>query len=55
MKISGTVDDELYDWMLKKIEDRFFYNQSHAIELGLKKLKEEDGGAAIEKKGGGSR
>ena len=42
MKISGTIDDDLYKWMQKRIGDRSFYNQSHAIELGLKKLKEDE-------------
>ena len=42
MKVSGTVDDDLYEWMQKKIGERSFYNQSHAIELGLKKLREDE-------------
>jgi len=54
MKVSGTIDDELYDWLLNKIKDRYFYNRSHAIELGLKKLKdEEDGRDTVEIKGRG--
>lgn len=43
MKVSGTVDDEIYRWMKKKISDGTFYNPSHAIQRGLIKLKEEDG------------
>lgn len=42
MKVSGTIDKDLYQWMVRKIEKRSFYNQSHAIELGLKRLKEEE-------------
>ena len=42
MKVSGTVDDELFKWMKKKINDGTFYNPSHAIQRGLVKLKEED-------------
>ena len=42
MKVSGTVDDELYKWMKKKIGDGTFYNPSHAIQQGLVKLKRED-------------
>jgi hypothetical protein len=44
MKVSGTVDDELYKWMKKKIGDGTFYNPSHAIQRGLVKLKEETDG-----------
>lgn len=51
MKVSGTINDELFTWMQKRIEERSFYNQSHAIELGLKKLREEDGKSTMEKKG----
>jgi len=43
MKVSGTIDDELFKWMKKKISDGTFYNPSHAIQRGLVKLKEEDG------------
>lgn len=54
MKVSGTIDDELYSWLEKKIGERSFYNQSHAIELGLKKLMDEEGGqSTVEKKGRG--
>jgi Arc/MetJ-type ribon-helix-helix transcriptional regulator len=42
MKVSGTVDDELYKWMKKKISDGTFYNSSHVIQQGLVKLKKED-------------
>jgi len=42
MKVSGTVDDELYKWMKKKIGDGTFYNPSHAIQRGLVRLKEEE-------------
>ena len=42
MKVSGTVDDDLYEWMKRKISQRAFYNQSHALELGLSKLRDED-------------
>jgi Arc/MetJ-type ribon-helix-helix transcriptional regulator len=41
MKVSGTVDDEIYIWMKKRIGDGTYYNQSHAIQRGLLKLKEE--------------
>jgi hypothetical protein len=41
MKVSGTVDDDLYKWMKKKIDEGTFYNSSHAIQRGLNKLKEE--------------
>jgi Arc/MetJ-type ribon-helix-helix transcriptional regulator len=51
MKVSGTIDNDLCAWMRKKIEERSFYNQSHAIELGLKKLRDEDGGNTIDGKG----
>jgi hypothetical protein len=44
MKVSGTVDDELYKWMMKKINDGTFYNPSHAIQRGLIKLKEDTEG-----------
>jgi hypothetical protein len=42
MKISGTVDDDLYKWMRKRIQDGTFYNPSHAIQRGLVKLKENE-------------
>jgi Arc/MetJ-type ribon-helix-helix transcriptional regulator len=42
MKVSGTVDDDLYKWMKKKIDDGKFYNPSHAIQRGLVKLREEE-------------
>ena len=42
MKVSGTVDDDLYEWMNQRIRQRKFYNQSHALELGLAKLREGD-------------
>jgi len=42
MKISGTVDGELFKWMKKKISEGTYYNQSHAIQLGLIKLKQEE-------------
>ncbi len=43
MKVSGTIDDDIYKWMKRKIGDGTFYNSSHAIQRGLVKLKEEDG------------
>ena len=42
MKVSGTVDDEFYRWMKKKISNGTFYNPSHAIQRGLVKPKEEE-------------
>ena len=54
VKVSGTIDDKLYNWLEKKIGERSFYNQSHAIELGLKRLMDEDNGqGVVEKKGRG--
>lgn len=45
MKVSGTVDDDLYKWMKKKISDGTYYNPSHAIQQGLVKLKKDDEGS----------
>ena len=42
MKVSGTVSDDLFKWMKKKISEGTFYNPSHAIQRGLVRLKEED-------------
>lgn len=35
-------DDDLVKWLEEQIEKGRFRNASHAFELGLKKLKEED-------------
>ena len=36
-----TLDVEIYKWIEDKIEEGAFWNFSHAIEIALKKLKEE--------------
>ncbi len=41
--ISATIDEELIDWISKKVKDKTrFRNKSHLIEIALEKLKEGD-------------
>ena len=42
MRIQVTIPDELHEWLTKKVEKRDYYNLSHAVEVGLLKLKEEE-------------
>ena len=40
--ISATIDEELINWINKKLEDKTKYrNKSHLIEIALEKLKGE--------------
>ncbi|MEE9506909.1 MAG: ribbon-helix-helix domain-containing protein, partial [Thermoplasmata archaeon] len=36
-----SLSKELCDWIEKKIEEKVFYNRSHAIEVAVDKLKKE--------------
>lgn len=36
-----SLSKELFDWIEEKINDKTFYNRSHAIEAAVHKLKEE--------------
>lgn len=40
--ISATIDEELINWINKKLEDKTKYrNKSHLIEIALELLKKE--------------
>ena len=43
MRVFGTIPKELYEWMQREIERGKYHNQSHVIEVALKKLKEMKG------------
>ena len=36
-----SLSKELCEWIEKKIEEKVFYNRSHAIEFAVDKLKKE--------------
>ncbi len=38
-----SLSKELCDWIEKKIEEKVFYNRSHAIEVAVDKLKKKAG------------
>jgi Arc/MetJ-type ribon-helix-helix transcriptional regulator len=40
-RLQITVDDDLYEWMTKGIKEKRFGGYSHAINLALKRLREE--------------
>jgi len=37
-----TLPNEIYDWIQHQIDKGRFYNFSHACEIALKKLKEQE-------------
>ena len=36
-----SLSKELCEWIEKKIEEKVFYNRSHALEVAVDKLKKE--------------
>ncbi len=43
LPISATIDEELINWINKKLEDKQrFRNKSHLIEIALELLKKEE-------------
>ncbi len=42
VRIFGTVPKDLYDWVQEQIESGRFHNQSHALEIALKRLREDE-------------
>ena len=42
VKISGTVKRPVFDWLEERIKSGHFYNRSHAIQEGLRLLKEAE-------------
>lgn len=38
-----TVDSDLLDWVDEQIRNKRFHNLTHAVNLGLQKLKESQG------------
>jgi len=41
IKISVTIDPEIYNWVQEKIKTKEFSNITHAVERGLLLLKEQ--------------
>ena len=42
MKISGTIPRAQHEWLEKMIAEGKFYNKSHALQEGLKALREKE-------------
>lgn len=41
-RITITIDDDLLDWLDKKVADKIFANRSHGFEYLIKRKMEED-------------
>ena len=42
IKLTVTIDEELYTWLEKQVELKKFGNKSHGVEVALLKLKEAE-------------
>ncbi len=42
LKTSVAIDEELLDWVDKQVKSKRFANRTHAVELALQKLREEE-------------
>ena len=42
VKISGTIPKEMFKWVEEQIKSGKFYNKSHVIEAGIRKLQKKD-------------
>ncbi|KUE73337.1 hypothetical protein AUQ37_02610 [Candidatus Methanomethylophilus sp. 1R26] len=44
VRIDATLDPEIYDWLMSKVEDHTFMNVSHGLEFCLYKVKKSEEG-----------
>jgi len=42
VKVMGTIPDDLEKWIQQRIKSRAFYSMSHALEVAVRRLKEDD-------------
>jgi Arc/MetJ-type ribon-helix-helix transcriptional regulator len=43
IKVTASIDTDLVDWIDKQIGKRKFASRTHALEVGIAKLIEEEG------------
>lgn len=43
IRISVTVDPDVFDWMMSRVRDCTFANQSHAVGYCLRRIMEQEG------------